>query len=84
MIGIERLHGARLAEHQQPASMPRIRSCQLSRPATSSNAADVLRDRFLDAREIQDAFAQHRALHQLEFGVFFAAPPARRAAGSCR
>ena len=52
----------------RPALMPRIRSGQRPGPPLE-RAADTLGDRFLDARQVHDALAQHRGLHLLEVAV---------------
>ena len=63
-----------------PALMPRISSGQLSKPAASSVPLTFCATALLDARQVDDAFAQHRALHLLE--ILRRAPRLRRRAGA--
>ncbi len=66
---IDHFDGARLAEHQQASLQPTHQLLPAVEARRIERAAHVLGDRFLDAREIEDALAQHSGLHLLEFGV---------------
>ncbi len=59
-----------LPNMSRPALSPRIKSCQAIEAGGVQRATDVLADRFLDAREVQDTFAQYRGLYLLEIVVF--------------
>ena len=63
------IYRARFAEHQQPGLdaahqfLPGVEPCGIER------TANALRYAFLHARQIDNAFAQHRALYQLEIFI---------------
>jgi hypothetical protein len=63
------LHRSRLAQHHK-ARLDALHQVQpVVEPGGIKRAADVLRDVFLDAREIDHALAQYGRLHVLEIDV---------------
>jgi hypothetical protein len=63
------LDGALLAQHQQPGGDAPYELRHLVEPLRLGRRRERLRDRFLDARHVHDAFAQHGVLHETEFFV---------------
>ncbi len=72
------LHDARFAEHQQARDHAAHQLRNLVRGLRFARLLERQRDRFLDARHVDDAFAQHRLGDLAELDVFRPRGPVRR------